>query len=325
MLGILAARNNTIGFVGVAPGIPASNVYIWNSLYSSGGVCCYNDITMSDEAIEAAVQAGITIVIDAFAHTDYSQEESTWMAYAQNYNMSVIAPAGFYGMQRTANYPASYSGVIGVSGVTPTGAFASAGTCNSSNWTTGSDYGPQVMFAAPISGGSTYGNSAYYDLWNDISGHSCSTTISAAHVAGVLALVRDHHPEWTQAQARSILLSSSSGHGQRISDYLGYGLVDAYAAVTYQPISVSISGPTFITQKGTYTWTANGTPAYPYTYQWQINDGSGWTNLGTTANQTHTVSIGSGPFDLQVTISYGGWVNSATTHVDTCWTPNCLN
>jgi len=69
---------------------------------------------------------------------------------------------------------------------------------------------------------------------------------------------------------------------------------------------VAISGPTDITQAGTYTWTANPSGGTGnYTYQWQLrNVGSNtWLLLGTGQSQSRNVTSSTPDFYIGVTVT----------------------
>lgn len=75
------------------------------------------------------------------------------------------------------------------------------------------------------------------------------------------------------------------------------------------PLVASIDGPTFITTKGSYTWTATRSGGSGgYTYQWQItylNTGTTYT-LGTAQAQSLVVYAGDGAFEMSVRVTSGG-------------------
>jgi len=88
------------------------------------------------------------------------------------------------------------------------------------------------------------------------------------------------------------------------------------------PLAVTLTGPTGITQKGTYTWTAAPSGSTrPYNYQWSIfyyNSGLTQT-LGTFQQQQVTVRQEDGDFDLRViVVSSSGETRGDTVHVANC-------
>jgi hypothetical protein len=79
----------------------------------------------------------------------------------------------------------------------------------------------------------------------------------------------------------------------------------------------SISGPTSITQAGTYTWTANpsgGTGTY--TYAWEAYDGHFWYAKGSAQSWSGYFDWNTGAFKkLRVTVTSGGRTTVTTINV----------
>jgi len=90
--------------------------------------------------------------------------------------------------------------------------------------------------------------------------------------------------------------------------------VGVYVSVNIQPppLAVTVSGPTRIDQKGTYTWTASASGGSGiYSYQWVADYASGSSTLGTQATQQLTVYPDDGSFTIRVTVTGGGTVTSS--------------
>lgn len=298
--GVMFPRDNSFGIVGVAPGGQGSNIYLWNP-YSHQEPDTLS-INMEAAGLNQAVQSGVRVVFMDFVHDQYSSMEAAAIAQAYAAGATIVSGMGIFGQYRSQTYPGSYPNVISVSGVRPNGAFAGAGTCDANKWASGSDYGPMVTLAAPISAYTTYGNGYYYDLWNSWANHICNPSLSAAHVAAVAALLQDYHPSWNPAQILARLKATASGGGGRINDQLGYGLVNAYAAVYPPPppppsISVTSSGPNPVPAATYCTWVAGASGgAEPYSYQWQVN--------GSPAGDgSNTMSITSPGTDFTITVT----------------------
>lgn len=92
-------------------------------------------------------------------------------------------------------------------------------------------------------------------------------------------------------------------------------------------LTASIDGPSIITTKANYTWTAvrSGGPG-AYTYQWEItylNGGYNYTH-GTSQSQSLMVYPGDGEFDLSVRVTSGGSTTVvAILHVRECIVTPC--
>lgn len=128
------------------------------------------------------------------------------------------------------------------------------------------------------------------------------TSAAAPQVSGVGALLYSLHASLTSAQAIAQIRQGADGWGP--STQYGAGKVDAL--FTIAPLGVAISGPTDITQAGTYTWTANPSGGTGnYTYQWQLrNVGSNtWLLLGTGQSQSRNVTSSTPDFYIGVTVT----------------------
>lgn len=140
------------------------------------------------------------------------------------------------------------------------------------------------------------------------------TSAAAPQVAGVAALLLSREPWLTAAQVRDRLATSADPWGP--STQFGVGKLNAGVAVN--PVRVSISGPTFISTAGTYTWTASPAGgAGGYTFQWSYrNAGSGtWTGLGSGQTQSRFISASTPNFTIRVVVTSAGRTASATQSV----------
>ncbi|MEO1712273.1 MAG: S8 family serine peptidase, partial [Bacteroidota bacterium] len=144
----------------------------------------------------------------------------------------------------SVNYPANNNNTIAVIAMSMCGERKNPGSCDGESWW-GSDYGTNGDVAAPgvkiqttdIAGGSGYSGGDYVASFN-------GTSSACPNAAGVMALILSANNTLTEAQARAILEGNcdkvggytynSSVAGQpngTWSNELGYGLVNAYAAV----------------------------------------------------------------------------------------------
>ena len=125
-------------------------------------------------------------------------------------------------------FPATVSGVIGVSGVKRNRSFANESPCPALQGTWSSRYGAHVDVAAAFWSTSTTAGSGYGDHddgW-------CGTSMSAPFVAAVAANIRAEFPALTATQVADILMSTADDRGPSgRDDQYGWGIVDAYAAM----------------------------------------------------------------------------------------------
>ncbi|NLI71547.1 MAG: S8 family serine peptidase [Bacteroidales bacterium] len=290
--GIIGSVNNTIGTIGVAPHcgiIPIRVTYtqngreIWDddwtvsAMYHAWAVsnadvvsCSWRQnhvIPLLDAEINNALTQGRQgrgcIVIFAAGNFNSS------ISYPANSNPSILAIGA---MSQCGERKRSSSNVLetnpGVS-ADPLGV-----SCDEEKWW-GSNFGSQLDIVAPgvkIYTTDIHGNAGYNppQQGSDISNRDYTslfngTSAATPHVAGVAALMLSVRPDLTGQQVRDIIEQTA----QKVGGYpyfttsgrpngtwhqeMGYGLVDAYAAV--KAVAPRISGPSTICDQGTYAIT----------------------------------------------------------------------
>ena len=220
--GIVAARDNEVGVVGVAPEAQLWAVKVLNR----NGSGYISDVIAG---INWAVDNGMQVVnMSLGSGSDVAaMHDAVDAAYAAG--VVLVAAAGNSGDGNGAtnevSYPARYSSVIAVA--------ATASDDSTPSW---SSEGAEVELAAPgVSIRSTWNDG----LYNTISG----TSMASPHVAGAVALVLataapvaydvDMDGVWDPAEARAALEATADDLGDAGHDnFYGYGLVDAEEAVT---------------------------------------------------------------------------------------------
>jgi hypothetical protein len=207
--GIVAAEDNDMGVVGVAPD---ANLYAVKVLNSGGSGFTSDVIAGIDWSVENSMQ-----VISMSLGSDFrSQPLKKACDNAYKSGVLVVAAAGndgnSIGTEISVDYPARYSSVIAV-----------AATDSNDKRASWSSTGTDVELAAP-------GVSIYSTI---IGGYDTKsgTSMACPHVAGTAALVIAANPGWTNEQVRQQLRNTAVDLGASGFDYwYGYGLVDAYAA-----------------------------------------------------------------------------------------------
>lgn len=165
--GIIAAVNNSIGVIGVAP---AADLYAVKVLDRNGSGYLSDII----EGLQWVVANHINVVNMSLGTSSYSASFDSAVRQTIASGAVVVAAAGNSGPSaNTVMYPAKFAGVIAVS----------ATNSDSSNTIASfSSRGPEVDLAAPgVSVFSTYKNQSYATL--------SGTSMASPHVAGVAALV----------------------------------------------------------------------------------------------------------------------------------------
>jgi subtilisin family serine protease len=215
--GIIAARQNAVGVIGVAP---EATVYAVKALNSTG-TGSWSSVAMG---IDWAVSHGMHIINMSLGATVGSQAVADAVARAEAAGVLVVASAGNYGCCNTVGYPAAYDGVLAVAAVDSNQMRASF-----------SSTGPQVDIAAPGVGIRSSVPTGSCSLC-DPSGYAwlSGTSMAAPHVAGVGALLRSRG--WSAMEAASLMTTTAVDLGAPGFDpEYGYGRVDALAATGGAP------------------------------------------------------------------------------------------
>jgi minor extracellular protease Epr len=205
--GIIAARNNTIGVIGVAPDAQLYAVKVLD-VYGNGYI---SDVI---EGIDWAVQNNMNVVSMSLGTTAYSQALNDTTANAYKAGLLLVAAAGNSGDGNlsTANvlYPAKFDSVIAVSAV------------DSNNlapvW---SADGTEVELAAP-------GVDIYSAWLNGGYANASGTSMAAPFVSGVAALIKSKNLSMTPQEIRHTLDYNAIDLGDPGRDRIyGFGLVQA--------------------------------------------------------------------------------------------------
>lgn len=240
--GIIAAANNDIGYVGVAPEASLYAVKVGDK----NGLSATSDILSgiywaADNGMDVA-NLSLGMYLDpVYAKT--IAEETTAANYAYARGVVLIASSGNAGVGSKPGeevdclhvvYPAAISSVIAVGATLPDNDIAPS-----------SCHGPEVELVAP----------GFYN-WTSGLGSSyiqrSGTSIAAPFVSGVAALIKSKNPEFTPAQVRERLSSAAVDLGAPGRDqYYGYGLVNAQDSIFPPELPVII---TLIAPKGGEQW-----------------------------------------------------------------------
>jgi subtilisin family serine protease len=205
--GIIAAVDNKIGVVGVAP---EAWLYGVKVLDATGGGYLSDCI----EGIQWCVDNGMDVASMSWGGygTWPSLQDACDAAWAAG--VVLVAAAGNDGYLTPDMVPAGYSSVIAVSA-----------TDSSDNLAYFSNYGNEIELAAP-------GVSIYSTLPKGKYGYKSGTSMACPHVSGVAALILAVYPTYTNDQVRQTLWNTAEDLGAPGWDiYYGYGLVDAEAVV----------------------------------------------------------------------------------------------
>ncbi len=205
--GIVAALNNKVGVVGVAPEAWLYGVKVLDA----SGSGYLSDCT---EGIQWCVDNGMQVVSMSWGgYGDWPTIQAACDA-AWNAGLLLVAAAGNDAYLTPDMCPAGYSSVMAISATDSSDALAYF-----------SNYGNEIELGAPgVSIYSTYMGGKYATM--------SGTSMACPHVSGTAALAWAAHPGYTNNQIRQLLWNTAEDLGAPGWDiYFGYGLVDAQAAV----------------------------------------------------------------------------------------------
>ncbi|QSB28682.1 S8 family serine peptidase [Flavobacterium sp. CLA17] len=191
----------------------------------------------------------------------------------------VFASGNYGGSGAIMDYPGNFNdNILSVGSITSNG-----------NRSVFSGYGTRLDVVAP---GSNILSTLPYNTTGPLDG----TSMASPHVVGVCALILSANPFLTGQQVRDIIEQTS----QKVGPYsyvttagrpngtwnnqMGYGLIDAYAAVSVVQCFGSISGANQICTNAAYTAPGGGT-----TYNWSVTQSSNLVTL--SGNGTGSVVL----------------------------------
>lgn len=203
--GIVAAQDNSIGTVGVAPNV---NLYAIKVLDRKGSGYTSNVIAGIEWAIENDIK-----IINMSLGSDYKSDSlEVAIGSAAGAGIIVIAAAG--NDSSAVDYPAAFDNTIAVSATDQADELANF-----------SSRGPQVDVAAPgVSIYSTYKNGEYRTF--------NGTSMATPHVAGVIALMVENEPalDINGIKADKLQAACTDIGKAGKDENFGYGLIDAAKA-----------------------------------------------------------------------------------------------
>jgi serine protease len=287
---IAGGINNDSSIAGIAPGVTILPVKVLDS----SGQGTTDTIT---NGIRYAVAAGASIINLSLGGTEDDPLLLAAINEARLAGVSVVAASG-NDAGGSLNYPARYSGTVAVGAVQYDGTRAPY-----ANYGTG--LGIMAPGGNPSLDQNTDGNA------DGIPGQTCTsipcvdfstflisgTSQAAAHVSGVLALVRACGATASQAESAITSTATDLGPAGYDTEY-GYGLVNAQsalAAVGCVSSSPSAPGNITVTAGGLATTSLSSTRAWPYAkpaFHWVSVEGQtygiSWSRSGATTQTSST-------------------------------------
>ena len=293
--GTVAAIDNTIGVLGVAPDVRLYGIKVLDR----NGSGTFADVIAG---IDWAAANGMQVINMSLGASVGSAglQQACDNAYAAGVVICAAAGNDYGG---PVNYPAKYSSVIAVSAIDSSDKLAFF-----------SNQGPEVELAAPgVSVYSTYRGGGYATL--------DGTSMATPHVTGVAALVWASGVANTATGVRDRLDQTARDIGAAGRDNsFGFGVVDAAAATAgggggggNQPPVANANGPYSGTAGSAVNFSSAGSNDPDGTivsYAWDFGDGA----TSSQANPSHTyASAGTYTVTLTVTDDQGATATDQTT------------
>ena len=218
---VAAVANNGIGVAGVAPNVTIMPLKV---LSESGGTLFDLSSAITYAANHGANVIGMSLGGNS-SRIPMALESAINSAYQKG--CVLVAAAGNDGSNELF-YPAAYDNVIAVSAIDENNTKASF-----------SNYGDYIDFCAPgVNILTTWTNGTY--------AYGSGTSFSAPFVTGVVALMLSKYPSLAPENVTATLRAEAVDLGDAGWDqFYGWGLVDAYAAVT-QPAIPEVSTAVFL-------------------------------------------------------------------------------
>jgi subtilisin family serine protease len=203
--GTIAAINNDLGVLGVAPDVKLYSVKVLDV----NGSGTYSQVI---EGIEWCMDQGINVISMSLGGTMHSQSLQEIIQVANERGILLIAAAGNFGKgENTIAYPAKYPEVLSVGAIDAIherAVFSSTGN--------------ELDLVAP-------GVNIISTTMNGQYGFMSGTSMAAPHVTGVAAALWSANPNWTHKEVKNKLLESAVKLGEE-HDY-GKGLVSLSKAI----------------------------------------------------------------------------------------------
>ncbi|MGP4070395.1 S8 family serine peptidase [Halobacillus sp. B29] len=212
--GLIAAGFNDLGIAGIAPDTKILPVKVGDD----EGEFSDSDVL---SGIYYAINKGADVINMSFGayHQSAAEERALWKAY--NEGIVLVGAASNEGISG-ASYPASYYPVISV-----------AATDRANEPAVFSNYGTWIDLAAP---GVFMTSTSYLGGYTSMSG----TSFSAPLISGLAAMMKGENPDWNPDEIQWAMEKHGQiPDGSRWDESYGYGIPDAYEAITSAPVNLT--------------------------------------------------------------------------------------
>ena len=220
MTGAIVAHRRLLG---VAPGARILAVHAFSPDQQNSAQATTQHVLAG---IDWAIEKGARIINMSFAGP-YDPMLQLALKKAHDKGIVLIAAAGNAGPRSQPLYPAADENVIAVTAIDADDRLLPQ-----------ANQGPHIALAAPGVGVLEPAANAGYQL-------TTGTSVAAAHVSGVAALIIERKPDIDFAALEKILFSTAKDLGPKGRDsQFGFGLVDPYRALDALADKVAVDHPT---------------------------------------------------------------------------------
>ncbi|HEV2890863.1 MAG TPA: S8 family serine peptidase, partial [Frankiaceae bacterium] len=211
---IAAASNNRAGVAGVAWGAKVLPVKVLNE--NGAGTSCDIAVGIVEATDRGASILNMSLGMSGACPVVFQAA----FAYADNKKVLPVASSGNDALQGApSSAPANCPGVLAVGATDPYDKPAVFTT-----------WGPQVDVSAP--GVQIMSTTIDAKTGKFGYGFMSGTSMACPHVAGLAALVRSRHPDWTPAKVSEVIVSTADDRGPRgRDDFYGSGRINAAKAL----------------------------------------------------------------------------------------------
>ena len=205
---------------GVAPDATLNTYQASTASETSNGTCNSGERRLNSfgNLINQAVEDGAQIISVSQSVSEENADLKWAIANAISKGVIIVASAGNDSSDDNLTHLGRFSGVVGVSAINSDGTFASY-----------SSWGDGVVTAAF---GGPY---TTYDLSTGEPTTVNGTSVSAALVAGMMALARQKWPDATTNQLLQVLVNTGLDSTHTWNQYTGYGAIDGGGLVNTDP------------------------------------------------------------------------------------------
>jgi len=264
---IAAVMNNTLGVAGLAP---EAKIMAVKGLSDSG----WGYTTDLADCVVYAADNGADVLSNSWGGSGYSYLLQEAFRYAHSLGCVCVAAAGNDNSDVKDQYPANIDAVIAVAATDVDDEKA-----NLSNYGSLIDVGaPGVDLLSLRAAGTDPRSSQYYVPPGDPEAkyyRSNGTSMACPHVAGLAAVARAAHPEFSNEQIRQAIHVSADDLGDPGFDiYLGSGRINAGTATTLTSVCDAWIDPLGGTDEILAPTDINGTAAGTYFQSYTLEYGS---------------------------------------------------